>query len=415
MQFSKYLIIIVVVVITQVSFPEDYPQFRGINRDGHSNEKNLQKKWPKSGPNLLWSAEGLGTGWSSPTIADGLIFITGMDKDKKGVLFAYDLRGKQKWKKHYGPEWTGSYPGSRTTPTVDKDRVYVISANGNLVCFEAKTGKKIWEVDVFKKYHGQKIFWGISESVLIYNDKVICTPGGKRGSVVALNKMTGQTIWTAREITEPGAYCSPILIKYGSKTILATMLKESAVGIDADNGKVLWTDPYKDYQKKPVMMNPVSPVYHDGAIYFTSGYNCGGTLLELSPDGSSVERKWIDLTMDTHHGGVVLVNGYLYGTSWTNVYDGDWVCVNFETGKVMYETSALSGKGSIIYADDMLYCYGEKEGEMALAQATPKGFNIISSFKIKQGTGQHWAHPAISDGILFIRHGNTMMAYDIKK
>lgn len=396
-----------------VASGSNWAQWRGPNRDGKSTEKGLLKKWPKQGPKLLWSVEGLGAGFSTVSIADGLIYTTGT-KDGEGILFAYDLQGNPKWQESYGPEWTKSHPSARSTPTVDQGHVYVISGKGAVACFDAKTGEKQWVVDAFNNFKGKYAMWGFAESPLIVEDLVICTPGGETATMVALDKKTGETVWASKSIGETSSYCSPILIKRGNRNLITTMTQGSIVGVDAADGEILWQYDCKLYQGRARAVNPNTPIYHDGYIYVTSGYDMGGAKLKLSEDGSSVvSQEWQDSTLDSHHGGVVLVDGYIYGTNWRGNPSGNWVCLDWETGKVMYETEWI-GKGSIAYADGMLYCYEEKQGTVGLVKATPEKFDIISSFKVPKGTGNHWAHPVICDGRLYIRHGDALMVYDIR-
>ena len=412
MREKSILAIIIGILLNIQVLAADWPQWRGPNRDGKSSETGLMKKWPEGGPKLLWSIEGLGTGFSTVSIADGLLYTTGM-VDREGILFAYDLQGNLKWKKSYGAEWRGSSPGVRTTPTVDRDRVYVMSGNGRVVSFDAKTGEEKWAVDTLKRFDGKNIRWGISESVLVSGNNLMCTPGGKDATIVALDKMTGETVWTSKGLSEKSCYSSLILVERGGNRLVVNMTENSVVGVDADTGKVLWVDKFEEYQEKPKAINPVTPVYYNGCVYATSGYDNGGAMLELSPDGSKVSRKWVDTTLDCHHGGVVIVDGYIYGANWKNNKDGNWVCLDWDSGKVMYEKEWIC-KGSITYADGMLYCYEEKEGTVALVKASPEGFDIISSFEVSKGTGKHWAHPVVCDGRLYIRHGDALMVYDIK-
>ncbi len=390
-----------------VSARNNWPQWQGPDRDAISRETGLLKKWPDGGPKLIWSAKDLGAGFSSVSIADGNIYVTGL-KGEQGVLTAMDLNGNRKWQKPYGLEWTSSHAGSRTTPTIDGDRAYTFSGMGIMSCLDITNGEMKWSVDTLEKFEGKNLRWGMAESVLIDGDKVICTPGGKNASVVALNKMTGETIWTTKDLSEKSAFCSPILVERGSKRLIVTMLAASVVGIDIDSGKVVWSDPYAEYQEKPRGNNPVTPVYLDGYIYTTSGYSNGGAMLELSADGGSVTRKWVDAVLDVHHGGAVVVDGYIYGSR----HKGNWVCLDWNSGEVKYEDKA-KGKGSITAAEGMLYCYDEK-GTVTLAKASPKGFDIVSSFEVTLGEDEHWAHPVILNGRLYIRHGGALMAYDIK-
>jgi len=410
---SIITLFISILLIGRICLADDWPQFRGPNRDGKSAETGLLKKWPEGGPKQLWSVEGLGIGFSSVAVAKGFVYTTGMIEGE-GFLFAYDLAGNLKWKQSYGPEWTGSYKGTRTTPTVDGNRVYVFSGTGVMVCFEARTGRKIWEVNTLEKFEGKNIRWGMSGSPLIDGDKVYCTPGGKKGIMVALDKMTGETIWATSGLDEMSAYSSPILIERGGIRLLINMIQKSVICLNAENGKLIWQEPYVT----PSDTGGVTPIYKDGAVYVTSAiereFTRGGVMFELSADGTSVSEKWNDQTLDTGHGGVVLVDGYLYGSTFDGIPKGDWVCLEWDSGKVMYKEIWNGNKGSIIYADGMLYCYDENTGDVALVEASPTDFEIVSYFRVTQGSGQHWAHPAISDRRLYIRHGDALMAYDIK-
>ncbi|MCD6392255.1 MAG: PQQ-like beta-propeller repeat protein [Planctomycetes bacterium] len=392
----------------------DWPQFRGIDRDGKSAETGLLKRWPVGGPKLLWEVDGLGDGYSSAAISRGTVYTTGMTKGQEFV-FAFDLNGGLKWKICYGTGWAGSYRATRSTPTVDGDRFYLFSGVGEVYCFDAASGDIIWSLDVFSKYKGKYPLWGMSENILVDGDNIICTPGGAIASVVALDKMTGSVVWECTQLSEESTYCNPRVFEMGPNRIIATMLRDSVVGIDAKTGKLLWADSLDGYhtdRKRAVNANV--PIFHEGRIYTTSGYDNGGAMLQLSPDGSKANRIWTDTTLDVHHGGVMLIDGYLYGSNWRSNSRGDWACIRWSDGKTMYDTEWNGNKGSLIYAEGMLYCYDENDGDVALVRATPAGFTPVSSFKITKGKGKFWAHPSISDGRLYIRHGDYLMAYDIK-
>ncbi len=410
---STIALILSILLTGAVCYGDDWPQFRGPTRDGKSVETGLLKKWPQGGPELLWSVDGLGIGFSSVAVADGFVYTTGMINDE-GFLFASDSAGNLKWKESYGPEWTRSHRGTRTTPTVDGERIYVFSGTVTLVCFNVKKGEKIWQIDTLKEFDGKNIRWGMSGSPLIDGRKVYCTPGGKKGTIVALDKMTGRTIWATTRLDELSAYSSAILIERGGNRLLINMIQKSVICVNANNGKLIWREPYVT----PSDTGGVTPTYKDGFVYVTSAvereFTRGGVMFELSADGMSVTEKWNDQTLDCGHGGVVLVDGYLYGSTFDGIPKGDWVCLDWDSGQVMYKAKWNGNKGSIIYADGMLYCYDENTGDVALVKPSPKGFEIVSSFRVTQGDGQHWAHPAISDGRLYIRHGNALMVYDIK-
>ncbi len=394
---------------------EDWPQFRGIHRDGRSSETALLKQWPENGPPLAWSVDGLGDGYSSASIANGFVYTTGMI-DKVGYVFCFDTQGKPQWKKPYGPEWTKSYPAARTTPTVNDGRLYVFSGMGVAVCMDAETGEKLWSRDVFTQFDGQEPRWGLSECLLIDGNRVICTPGGKKARVVALDKGSGEVVWTCTDCNEPSTYGNPIVVEYAKNRILIQMLRDSVAGIDADSGRLLWQDRYDDYHvDRTRWVNANIPLYKDGCVYTTSGYDNGGAMVQLATDPRKITRKWVDKTLDTHHGGTVLVDGYIYGSNFKSHVLGDWACLEWESGKVLYDDKWQGNKGSLIYADGMLYCYDENKGDIALVPATPEGFRPVSVFRINQGRGRHWAHPSISDGLLYMRHGDCLMAYDIRQ
>lgn len=413
MELSKRICVVLslVLLVSAVALAADWPQFRGPERDGTSPEAGLMKQWPAGGPKELWSYDELGEGYSSVSVADGTIYTCGKEGDQ-GYLYALDLDGNLKYRVHYGQAWNekGNYPGTRTAPTVDGDRVYLMSGHGRLSCHDAATGKQLLYVDTLDKFNGRNIRWGIAESVLIDGRKVICTPGGRNATVVALDKMTGETIWTSKGLSQRSAYCSPLLIERGGTRLILTLVEKALAGIDADTGEVYWTVPHEvSYD-----IQAVSPVYHDGIVYITNGYRKGSHGFALSADGKNIEKKWSERSLDVHHGGVVLIDGDIHGASTR----GEWMCLDIATGKVEFTdrsdgSDRLVGKGSVIYVDDRLYVYGEKGG-VGLVRIKPDGYEMTGSFEIKKGSKEHWAHPAISDGRLYIRHGEVLMCYDIE-
>jgi outer membrane protein assembly factor BamB len=361
------------------------------------------KAWPAEGPKLLWSWQGLGKGFASMSAAGGMIYTTGVE-EKTGYVYAFDLAGKPVWKKSYGPGWTGSYPGSRTIPTIDGGRLYIMSGQGRIACYNAGTGDDIWSVDTAEKFGGVNLRWGIAESVLIDGKKVICTPGGPDATVVALDKMTGSTIWTSKGLSEKSGYCSPILVEEGGNRLLITMVEKSIVCLEIETGKPVWRIPHEAKYD----IQAVSPVYKDGMLYVTNSYNKGGYMFRLTDSGTKYEEKWHDPVLECHHGGVINIGNSIYGSN-----SREWVCLDLPTGKVKY-TETLVGKGSAIYVGGLFYLYGEN-GKMSLVKATPTGFETISSFEITLGDDKHWAHPVVSNGVLYVRHGDTIMAFDIRE
>ena len=388
------------------SFAEDSPHWRGINRDGIYREAGLLTTWPADGLKPLWVVEDDGDGYSSVSVAKGAIYTTGMTPDThRGLLTSLGLDGKRNWQIEYGPEWEGNQPGTRCCPSVDDGCVFILSGHGLLVCLDVTSGAVIWQKDIAKEFGGEAPACGFAESLLIDGENVICTPGGRDASLVAWNKKTGDMAWTTKGFSEQSAYCSPILVERGGIRLIVTLTAQSLVGVDASNGAVVWKTPFDENEK--LQNHSVSPVYADGLIYATSGHRKGGQMYALAEDGRSVMLKWSDEVLNTNHGGLVFVDGYVYGSNTTH----RWVCLRASDGNVMYRASGV-GQGSIIYADGNLYCYGEK-GNLGLVRAKPEAYEEVSRFKIAAGEGQHWAHPVISDGRLYIRHGDTLSAFDI--
>lgn len=380
-------------------------QWRGPERDGIYPEKNLLKVWPEEGPPRLWLAEGFGDGYSSPAVAGDRIYITGEIKGE-GFLFALDLNGRQVWRSSYGKEWSGSRPGARTTPTVVGNRIYLMSAHGGAVCFDT-SGKNAWSVDLAKKFGARNLQWGMTESPLIDGNKVFFTPGGRNSTVVALNRETGETIWDIKGNGETSGYCSPCLITHGKRRLLLTMTAKSLVAIDADSGEFLWSRSHTtDYD-----VNANTPLYDKGRVFTNSGYGTGGQMFQITSDGNSADRVWTQKGLDSQMGAVVLVDGHIYGSGHNR---RGWHCLNWATGEVQYSVRKAGNKGNIIFSDGMLYLYSER-GDIALVRPNPEEFEIISSFRIREGSGEHWAHLVIKAGRLYVRHGDTVMAYDISQ
>jgi outer membrane protein assembly factor BamB len=382
-------------------------EWRGPGRSGIYNETGLLKKWPENGPELAWSYEGLGAGHGNVGIGKDKMFILGMP-DTIGVLYAFDFKGKLLWEKRYGLEWHENYTGPRSTPTIVGDLVYFKSGQGVVYCYKANSGDLVWSVDLMKKFNGRNNKWGIAESVLINGNMLFCTPGGTENNIVALNRLTGSTLWTSQGNRQPSAYCSPVLVKHNKTSLIVTMTAESIVAVDAGTGQFYWQVP--QFQRHKIHAN--TPVYLNGIIYCSSDTeetNSGMVALKLSDDGKSVSTLWRNETYINLMGGIIVKDGHIYGSMYRK---GLWCCINATSGKILYSSDKL-WDGNIIMADGLMYCYSEK-GEMALVSADPASFNVVSSFKVPLGSDQHWAHPVINKGKLYIRHGNALMAFKIK-
>ena len=383
---------------------EDWPQWRGLNRDGKSPETGLLKAWPRGGPKLLWAAKGLGTGWASPAVVGNLALVTGVVGDRE-FLYAYELDGHLAWKEDIGPAWTRNYAGSRYTPAVSNGDVYVLTGKGLLSCYYAKLGAKRWTVNIALQFKATPPTWGFAEGLLVDGDNLLCTPGGKDASLVALAKASGQTVWTSTGLSDAAAYCAPIAVTRGAARLIVQITSQNLVGIDAATGRCLWKQAFRNMYGD----HCVTPLYQDGRIYATAGFGMGGVSMALAPDGKAVTPAWAEPRLDCLHGGVVLVDGFLYGSGDRNPR---WLCLDWKTGEAKYEIRGFR-PGSVAYAEGMLYLYSQ-DGVVALVPASPEKFEIVSAFEVTQGAGEHWAHPVISGGRLYIRHGDALMAYDIR-
>ena len=383
---------------------QDPTGWRGPLRNGTYPESGLMKEWPSEGPEISWTYQDLGQGHSSAAVSGEFLYITGM-LDRTGYLFKFDLMGGLVYKKPYGPEFAESYYGTRGTPVIAGDRVYLLSGAGNLVCLSAASGEILWNKQLFKEFDGRNIQWGVNETPVVDGNIIYVTPGGRRNNVVALNRLSGELVWSSPGAGELSAYCTPLLFEHNGRKILATHTASHLIGLDAGSGKLLWSHPHTNEWS----VHPNTPIYHKGELFCFSGYGQGGTKLKLSGDGSSVSPAWTNKTVDSRLGGAVLVDGYLYVSGDTY---REWKCVNWETGKESYTSSAI-GKGAVIYADGMLYCYSER-GELALVTADPSGFNVRGKTSVMLGSEQHWAHPVIHDGVLYVRHGKAIIAYKVK-
>lgn len=402
-----YVVILATFILAVNADADDCPRFRGPAGDGKFPETGLLKEWPEDGPKLTWSVDKLGKGYSSAVVANGTVYLTGMDEQNQGYLFALNLDGSEKWKTAYGPELEkkgGSVAGSRGTPTIDTDRIFVMTGFGKLVSISLEDGQVIKTIDLVEKFGAEQAKFGFAECVLVDGKKVICTPGGPKASLVALDKDTGQTIWQSEDLSQKTGYCSARLITHNGKKQIVTMLESSVIAVNPETGKLLWQVEHKHFAG--VQPNP--PLYDNGMIYISSG-GTGGEMLEMADDGLSVTSKWTDRTLDCQMQGTVLIDGCIYGTAQSG--GGGLICLELKTGKVMWKSKEFE-KGVVFTADGMLYVYAEN-GTMYLVKPDPQVFTPVSKFEVTMGTDEHWAHPAIANGRLYIRHGDVLMAYDI--
>ncbi len=391
--------------------PEDapfWPRFHGPRADNISADTGLMRSWPESGPPAAWTANGIGEGYAGVTTADGLIYTAGNLGDYTVVTALY-LDGRIRWQKENGPAWSHSHEGTRGTPTIDGDRLYHESPLGQVACFEARSGEMLWSRNILDEFGGENLQWALAESVLIDGDHVICCPGGDGASMVALDKQTGETVWKAEGIGQPAGYASPTMVEHQGLRMILTMTAKALIGVNADTGELLFRHPHTTEYDVNVLM----PIFHDGHVLISSGYGSGSQMLKIDVAGrqATVTGVWQSGELDNQHGGVVLVDGYLYGAA-HNRHGGGWICLDFFSGQMQYAEQGV-GKGSLTYAEGMLYVLSEK-GTAGLVEATPDGHQVISQFKIPTaGDGPSWAHPVVCGGRLYIRHGDVLYAYDV--
>ena len=401
---KRLLILFFAVFMISSAIAQEASRWRGPTADGKYPDTGVMKQWPADGPEMLWSFEDLGQGHSTPVVYNGKIYVSGA-VEPTGFIYVFDMNGKLLKKYEYGKEYFESYPGTRSSPTLVGDLLYIYSGYGVLNCFKAESGELVWKKDLFNDFGGQQIRWGVTETAVVDGDLIYATPGGSENFLVALDRKTGDLMWSSKGVGEKTAYCTPLIIELPARKLIVTHSESHILGIDAKDGKVLWSFD----QPNQYSVHPNTPIYNDGGIFYFSGYGKGGGMLELSADGSSVSQKWFSERFDSRMGGAVLHDGHIYTSGDRNKY---WYAIDWETGEEKYAENALA-VGVVIFADGMLYCYGQR-GELVLAEATPAGFEKKGQIKIELGSDQHWAHPMIQDGVLYLRHGNAMMAYKIK-
>lgn len=402
-----------ILILSSSSGPVKTSEWRGKGREGIYYESNLLKVWPADGLKELWSVRDIGNGFVSPVFTDENFYITG-EIDSVEILFSFNLKGEKQWQTTLGREWMKSFPGSRSAPTIIDDLLYVGTGMGNLFCVNRINGKIIWSKDLSKDFSGSLPLHGHSEAPVISGDKIFWNPGGKEFNVVALNRFNGKLQWSAKGFGERSAYNSAKLIDLPSRKILVTFSAYHLMGFDTETGKLLWSQEQDNYpMDKRIPGNgdthSNTVLYSGGYIYYVAGDGNCAVKLKLSDDGTSITQIWRNKGFDSYMGGVVKIGDYLYGCGTAKP---DLRALNATTG--LLTDSLKIGSGAIISADNMLYYYTQKGDEILLSCNNGK-LEKVSSFRIKEGTLQHFSHPVINKGVLYQRHGNVLMAFDIKK
>jgi outer membrane protein assembly factor BamB len=389
----------------------DWPQWRGPLRSGVSSETGLLKQWPAEGPALAWKATGIGGGYSSVAVAEGRIYTMGEDKDASYLRAMNAQDGKILWSVKIGKAgatgW-GGFSGPRSTPTIDGENIYCLGHFGDLVCISAD-GKMVWQKNLVTDFGGTLPEWGFAESPLVDGGKVLCTPGGDKGSVMALNKKTGETLWRTRDITDKAQYASIILETIDGVRQYIQLTDATLMGL-AEDGKVLW----RAARPGKTAVIP-TPVYYDHYVFVTSGYEAGCNLFKITKmdAGFSAEQVYASKDFMNHHGGAVQVGEYVYGHSDRK----GWMCQEIKTGKIMWSEKEKMRKGSLCAADGFLYLRAEDEkGTVALVEASPTGFVEKGRFDQPDRSNKNsWPHPVIANGRLYLRDQDVLLCYELKK
>ncbi len=398
---------------------ENWPHWRGPDRNDISRETGLLQEWPSSGPRQIWINEAAGLGYAGISIADGRLFTLGLEEKEEFALCLNSENGEEIWRKSIGPRYQNKWgDGPRSTPSVDGERVYFMTAAGHLACLNTIDGDIIWQVTM-EDFGGKVPVWGYAESPLVDDNKVICTPGGPQGTLLALDKDTGKKIWQSVPITkrlEDGSESNPAVAHYSSiipvdwnnQRQYIQLTELAVVGVSAEDGSILWRS---DWLGRVAVIP--SPIFLDGQVYVTSGYGIGSKLIEIGDDNTAVDL-WFNKVMQNHHGGVVHVGDHFYGSSAKS-----FVCQEKQTGEMVWSDRKI-GKGALAYADGRFYLVEEKNGTVLLLEADPKGNSVKGKFTLSPQTkrrkpdGRIWVHPVIANGKLYLRDQEIIYCYDIE-
>ncbi|MEI6172342.1 MAG: PQQ-binding-like beta-propeller repeat protein [Bacteroidota bacterium] len=396
-----------------VALPQALAQWRGADHRGIYPEPSALTAWPDGGPKLLWSTDQAGDGYGSPVILDGKLYICGA-YDSTAILFVFTSDGRPLLKMPYGKEWTTNYVGCRNAPTITREAIYLSTGLGDLVCLDRETFSEKWRVDGRRGFHNTLPLFGHAESPAVDGNLVFFVPGGKDTNVVALDRFTGKIVWVCKGAGERPGYNSPLIIHLPSRTVLVTFTAYELMGIDARDGRLLWSHPQVNIpvaEHVPGNGDTHSNTvwYEDGTIFYIAGDGNGAVRLTLSASGDSIKQVWRNPAIDNYMGGFVKQGNLIYTCtdSKKSMYSLD-----ASTGRV---TDTLKcGTGALISDGKMFYYYNQK-GEMNLVGTGAAGLELKGKFPITQGTKEHFSHPVIDHGVLYLRHGKALMAWGIKK
>jgi hypothetical protein len=386
-----------------------WPQWRGRRRDGISDETGLLERWPAEGPRRLWRFDELGKGWACPIVGGRRLYVAG-DVEDDLVVFAFDTDGTLQWRTTNGKAWKGSFPGARSSCTFSEGRLYHMNAHGRLACLDAASGEELWADDILDRFDAKNITWALSESLLVDGPNVIVTPGGRKALVAALDKQSGQTVWSTEPLGQDQAtHSSPILFRYAGRRLIANCSSAHGFGIDADSGRLLWTVPLKNQYG----VNVATPVYGSGQVFYVTPYAEEGRAYDLLADRQGIVAKQIwTSSLDTVTGGALLVDGVLFAAGYRK--SKWWFGLDWQSGRTKYELRDLT-TGAAIYADGRLYVLDER-GNVGLLKPGADGLEIVGQFRlVTDRVRDAWAHPVLHDGRLYLRYHDTLWCYDVKR
>lgn len=390
---------------------EKISEWRGPNRTGIYEDKNLLSHWPVNGPKLLWVYNGIGNGYGSPSILGDKLIVNG-EVDSNSIVSALNLKGELLWKSQNGKEFVGegfssTYPGARSTPTIVNDLVYVASGKGRIACLETSTGHEKWAVDIIKDLGGSENPFGYTESLIVNDSKVYSFVGGAKNNMVAFNGLNGKIEWTSEALKDTFSYCSPILVEFPTRKAIVTHSRRNLYAVDCKNGQPLGAYELTGYEWDGEHCN--SPIYSDEFIYFIGNdeKGNGAIKLQLLNNGEQLKEIWINKKIHNNFNAFVKVDNNLF----TTVKGNKLISLNTENGEIVDSLNVATG--SLIFADNKLICYG-MNGDVNLVIANDNRLTKAGTFKVDQGTGHHFSHPVLVNGILYIRHGNSILAYDLR-
>jgi len=390
----------------------DWPRWRGPNQDDISPDTGLLDSWPEGGPERIWMNRNAGFGYAGFSIVGDQLFTMGQEQVDEGAQFVLCLNaetGEEIWRTRTGQGYANNWGGGpRSTPTVDGERVYALDARGQLVCLQKDSGQIVWQQSL-TDFGGKVPQWGYSESLLVDGDQVVCTPGGGQGAIMAFDKSSGEPRWQCSELTTGAHYSSPVKAEIDGQDQYVQLLQNALVSVSSQ-GELLWK---VDWSGRVAVIP--SPIVRGNQVYVTSGYGVGSMKVSVE-NGNRVNEIWSNKKMKNHHGGVILVDGHVFGFS-----DGaGWVCQRWDSGDIAWNERNHLKKGTIGYADGKFVCVDESSGEVVMIKASSDGWNELGRFTLSPQTenrkpsGRIWVHPVIVDGKLYLRDQELIYCYRVK-